>query len=261
VAIAGALVASPQVQHALAKPAAVAAPAHQTMAAHRQGTAATLDSLATRTSSAASTRHAAAKAAAMNTYYKVKTGDTLSSIARRFYNNAGGWQRIYHANEKTLRNPGMIYAGETLLIPAPAHAYVPRHAKTAPRVSSGSSSQTVATRSARHAGSGSGSHVSRSTTLSGTLSCSGLERLWEQAGGDSAHAFMAAEIAMAESGGRQYALSPTDDYGYWQINVSNGSLATFNAYGNARAAITLSHDGTDWYPWTTYTSGAYAGRC
>ena len=33
---------------------------------------------------------------------------------------------------------------------------------------------------------------------------------------------MAAEIAMAESGGRQYALSPTNDYGYWQINGSHG---------------------------------------
>ena len=63
---------------------------------------------------------------------------------------------------------------------------------------------------------------------------------------------MAAEIAMAESGGNQYALSPTDDYGYWQINASNGALATFNAYGNARSAIILSDDGTNWSPWTTY---------
>ncbi len=72
---------------------------------------------------------------------------------------------------------------------------------------------------------------------------------------------MAAEIAMAESGGNQYALSPTDDYGYWQINASNGALATFDAYGNARSAITLSDDGTNWDAWTTYTSGVYAGKC
>jgi hypothetical protein len=72
---------------------------------------------------------------------------------------------------------------------------------------------------------------------------------------------MAAEIAMAESGGNQYALSPTDDYGYWQINISNGSLATFNALGNAHSAVILSQDGTNWDPWTTYTSGAYAGQC
>ena len=55
---------------------------------------------------------------------------------------------------------------------------------------------------------------------------------------------MAAEIAMAESGGHQYALSPTDDYGYWQINASHGpAMATFNAIGNAKAAIAISDDG------------------
>jgi len=99
------------------------------------------------------------------------------------------------------------------------------------------------------------------SSLSGTLSCSGLEQLWESAGGSSAEAFMAAEIAEAESGGNQYALSPTDDYGYWQINASHGSLATFNALGNAKAAISISDDGTNWGPWTTYTTGAYEGRC
>jgi hypothetical protein len=72
---------------------------------------------------------------------------------------------------------------------------------------------------------------------------------------------MAAEIAMAESGGNQYAHSPTNDFGYWQINASNGALATYSAYGNARSAIILSQNGTNWSPWTTYTSGAYSGRC
>jgi hypothetical protein len=97
---------------------------------------------------------------------------------------------------------------------------------------------------------------------SGTLGCAGLEQLWEDAGGSQAEAFTAAEIAMAESGGSQYALSPTDDFGYWQINGSHGpALATFDAYGNARAAIIISDDGTDWDPWTTYVTGAYEGRC
>lgn len=127
-------------------------------------------------------------------------------------------------------------------------------ARTATATTSSTTSSTSSSSSSSGASSG-------STTLSGTLGCTGLEQLWTQAGGNPADAFMAAEIAMAESGGNQYALSPTDDYGYWQINASNGSLATFNAYGNARSAITLSNDGTNWSPWTTYTSGAYAGRC
>ncbi len=46
-----------------------------------------------------------------------------------------------------------------------------------------------------------------------------------------------------------------------QINSVHGSLSTFDAYGNARSAVLISRDGTDWTPWTTYNSGAYAGRC
>ncbi len=258
VAIAGALVATPQLQHALAAPSHVAvAEARQPAAAHRPA-AATLDSLTVRSNIAggvAKTRHTAAKKAARNTYYKVRAGDTLSGIAERFYHNAGDWEWIYHENEKTVSNPNLIYPGETLLIPAhaPAHdqgSYTPRHAKTAPRV----------TRSSHHGGGTTTDAVT--TQLSGTLGCSGLEELWEEADGNHADAFIAAEIAMAESGGQQYALSPTDDYGYWQINATYwGSLATFDPLGNARAAVQISADGTNWSPWTTYNTGAYAGRC
>lgn len=104
--------------------------------------------------------------------------------------------------------------------------------------------------------------TSSPTIPSGTLSCSGLETLWDDAGGNPAHAFVAAEIAKAESGGRQYAASPTNDVGYWQINrTAHPGLATFDPLGNAKAAILLSDNGRDWSPWTTYTSGAYRGKC
>ena len=177
--------------------------------------------------------------------YTVRSGDTLSLIAERFYHNAGDWQWLYHANRSVVHDPDHIYPGETLTIPygAPTGttSYAPRHAKAKPKA-------TVLTSSA--------------SKLSGTLSCTGLEALWETAGGSHGEAFMAAEIAMAESGGRQYALSPTNDYGYWQINGSHGPAeATFNPIGNARAAIAISDNGRDWYPWTTYVTGAYEGRC
>ena len=104
--------------------------------------------------------------------------------------------------------------------------------------------------------------TSSAKRLSGNLSCSGLETLWTAAGGRKAAAFMAAEIAMAESGGRQYAHSPTNDYGYWQINGGHGpAMATYNPIGNAKAAIAISSNGTNWRPWTTYVTGAYRGRC
>jgi LysM repeat protein len=174
--------------------------------------------------------------------YTVRSGDTLSSIAQRFYGNSADWAWLYHVNSSVVHNPNSIYVGQVLKIPAdpPANAahYAPKHARTS----------TTLTSSA--------------TKLSGKLSCSGLEALWEAAGGSHTEAFMAAEIAEAESGGNQYALSPTNDYGYWQINGSHGpAMATFNPMGNAKAAIAISNNGHDWAAWTTYTSGAYAGRC
>ena len=177
--------------------------------------------------------------------YTVRSGDTLSVIAENFYHNSGRWTWIYAAYKAKILNPNSIYVGEKLTIPYSAPSgttsFAPRHAKSAAQAA-------VLTSSA--------------SRLSGTLGCSGLEALWEAAGGSHSEAFMAAEIAMAESGGNQYALSPTNDYGYWQINGSHGpAQATFNPIGNAKAAIAISSNGTNWYPWTTYVTGAYRGRC
>jgi len=154
------------------------------------------------------------------------------------------WRSIYDANRSKISNPNDIFVGERLTIPAHGSSstasYTPKHAKAKPK-------PVVLT---------------SKSSPSGNLGCSGLEALWEDAGGAHADAFMAAEIAMAESGGRQYALSPTDDFGYWQINGSHGpSEATFNPLGNARAAIAISDDGSNWHAWTTYTEGLYEGRC
>jgi LysM repeat protein len=283
-AIAGALVAAPQAQHAFtgaAKPGTVAAA--DTRSAGQQAAAATLDSVAAHAvlvSSTSTSRHAATSGPASNTHYKVKSGDTLSGIAEHYYHKAADWQWLYHENDKTVSDPNLIYPGETLFVPSdpPSNfmlsSYVPKHAKptAAPAVTTSTSHHSDSSGSGSHSNGGTvtvqaatqGNDTSShggSGSLSGTLGCSGLEQLWDAAGGNPSHAFMAAEIAMAESGGNQYALSPTDDFGYWQINASNGSLATYNALGNARSAIILSDNGTNWSPWTTYTAGLYVGRC
>lgn len=105
------------------------------------------------------------------------------------------------------------------------------------------------------------STTTTSPALSGTLSCPGLEELWKEAGGSSTQAVTAASIAMAESSGQQYATGAVGERGYWQINPDHGSLSTYDPHGNAKAAVIISDDGADWTPWTTYTSGAYLGRC
>lgn len=97
---------------------------------------------------------------------------------------------------------------------------------------------------------------------SGHYSCSRLESLWISQGGNPSRAFMAAEIARAESGGNSNAISPTADYGLWQINRwAWGSLASLDPVSNARAAIRISANGSNWSPWTTYRIGAYRGQC
>lgn len=108
-------------------------------------------------------------------------------------------------------------------------------------------------------------HANTAATAGGTLDCRQLEQLWDAAGGNPSAAFMAAEVATAESSGRQYAYladsNGTADEGYWQINTSHGSLATYDPYRNARAAVIISGNGTNWTPWVTYNRGKYIGKC
>ena len=172
--------------------------------------------------------------------YTVRPGNTLSGIAQQFYGNPADWTWIYDDNLSEIQDPNEIFVGEVLNIPdgpvATTAVRTPKHVKA-----------TVLTTAA---------------TLSGTLSCTQLEELWEDAGGTQTEAFTAAEIAMAESSGNQYALSPDDDMGYWQIDEpAHPTLATYDPIGNAKAAIIISDDGSDWTPWTTYITGAYIGQC
>jgi LysM repeat protein len=209
---------------------------------------------------AASARHSGAT----RRTYAVRTGDTLSGITQHFYGKDANWRSLYAANEPKISNPNLIYVGEELRLP--------RHLPAPAAVAAQSSASTTGY-SPRHASSGSsgeasgaGSHAAvgtaaTTTNLSGTLNCSGLEALWVEAGGSRAVEVTAASIAMAESGGNQFATGTVGERGYWQINPVNGSLSTYDPYGNARAAVIMSGNGTNWSPWTTYTSGAYAGRC
>lgn len=49
--------------------------------------------------------------------YTVKSGDTLSSIARAYYGNASKWPDIYNANRDKIKNANLIYPGQVLTIP------------------------------------------------------------------------------------------------------------------------------------------------
>jgi LysM repeat protein len=258
-AIAGVMVGAPQFQgiaDAATAPAAGPAPAvHTGHTGHESPAAravrATLDAVTT----------------ASERTYQVEPGDTLSGIADQFYGSYGDWQWLYNQNTATVADPNLIYPGQVLDVPYGGPGSTSQQGSAASGSAAAASGQASAGGDQAPAGNAGASTYTASTasysgSLSGTLGCSGLEQLWDSAGGNPADAFMAAEIAMAESGGNQYAVSSTDDIGYWQINAPIwGSLATYDPAGNAQAAVQISGDGSDWGPWTTYQTGAYEGQC
>jgi ABC-type nitrate/sulfonate/bicarbonate transport system substrate-binding protein len=56
--------------------------------------------------------------AAEGVQYTVEAGDTLSSLARKYYGDALRWDRIYQANRQTMKNPNYIYIGQKIVIPS-----------------------------------------------------------------------------------------------------------------------------------------------
>jgi len=82
---------------------------------------------------------------------------------------------------------------------------------------------------------------------------------------------LAAAVAMAESGGNPNAEAiitnplpgngPERSFGLWQINTlahpTYSEASLLDPTYNALAAYTISNGGTNWRPWSTYTSGLY----
>ncbi len=136
VAVVGALAAAPQTAFAsTAAPASAGGPAapafqgHQVTRAHLTSR----DHLISRDHRDAAT-HPGRGAART---YTVRTGDTLSGIAQRFYGHASDWPWLYHINQGKISDPNLIYTGQVFRAPADPPAsvrngtYQGRHAKIA----------------------------------------------------------------------------------------------------------------------------------
>jgi nucleoid-associated protein YgaU len=50
-------------------------------------------------------------------FYEVKSGDSLSKIAKQHYGNAMKYPVIFEANKPMLKDPNLIYPGQVLRIP------------------------------------------------------------------------------------------------------------------------------------------------
>jgi nucleoid-associated protein YgaU len=49
--------------------------------------------------------------------YTIRSGDSLSKIAKQFYGDAGQWQKIYQANKDKIKDPDLIHPGQKIIIP------------------------------------------------------------------------------------------------------------------------------------------------
>jgi len=153
------------------------------------------------------------------TWYTVAPGDTLSSIAGRFYHNAAAWPVLFWRNHAQVHWADIIKIGEVLRVPAepsqipaapgqlgpPAPApvvhttadFTPRHAAPAPQ----EQAPDPAPASSGSGGSGS----------------------WS--GGTPGGSFGACVVAR-ESGGNPQVMNSTGHYGLYQFSAS-----TWAAYG------------------------------
>ncbi|HPK09321.1 MAG TPA: peptidoglycan-binding protein LysM [Saprospiraceae bacterium] len=52
-----------------------------------------------------------------STFYEVKSGDSLSKIAKEVYGDAMRYNEIFEANQPMLKSPDLIYPGQMLIIP------------------------------------------------------------------------------------------------------------------------------------------------
>ncbi|HLT48338.1 MAG TPA: peptidoglycan-binding protein LysM [Rubricoccaceae bacterium] len=50
-------------------------------------------------------------------YYTIKSGDTLSGIAKEYYGDANRWQELFEANREVIKDPDKIYPGQRIRVP------------------------------------------------------------------------------------------------------------------------------------------------
>jgi len=50
-------------------------------------------------------------------YYVIESGDSLSKIAKKYYQDAMAYPRIFEANREVIKDPDLIYPGQKIRIP------------------------------------------------------------------------------------------------------------------------------------------------
>ena len=163
-------------------------------------------------------RPAAKKTAAHPAKYTVKSGDSLSAIAKRVYHNPAYWPVLYWANHSQIKYANVIEVGQKLTVPAK-----PAKIPAAPSVLGPAAPAPVQTTSAPVTYGASAPVYSAPSQAATTYT-----------GGGS---FQSCVIAR-ESGGNSQVMNSSGHYGLYQF--SSGTWASYGGnpadFGNASVA-------------------------
>lgn len=181
--------------------------------AHAAAKAAAAASHVTRLDSAV--RPAAKKTAAAPAKYTVKSGDSLSAIAKRVYHNPAYWPVLYWANHSQIRYANIIQVGQKLTVPAKP-TKVPAAPSVLGPVAPAPVQATVTTSEAAPAYSAPAQSASTYTGSGSFQSC----------------------VIARESGGNSQVMNSSGHYGLYQFSASTWAAYGGNpaSFGNASVA-------------------------
>jgi nucleoid-associated protein YgaU len=219
-------------------PSATASHAHHTVVPAAHAAVRSAATAAARTPGAkaaarllSATQPTAKHTTARHVSYTVKSGDTLSAIAGRFYGDANYWPVLYWANHSQIRYANEISVGQALTVPAkPAHipgapsVLGPAPAPSPVSVSAASQTSAQAPAPAQAAQAPQAAPVAapvQSTAVS-------------TAGGGSFQAC----VIQRESGGNSQVMNSSGHYGLYQFSASTWAEYGGNPadFGNASVA-------------------------
>lgn len=164
------------------------------------------------------------RASRLPSSYRVRPGDTLTSIAKRAYGSRNRWPVLWWFNQKKITNPNVITAGETLRL----NRWHPRKAwmtAMAIRQIPKPKPVTVVTASTSQGDSSSGGQAASPAPAGGSVSP-----------GDYS-GFQACVISR-ESGGDSQVMNSSGHYGLYQFSASTWDAAGGNPadFGHASVA-------------------------
>jgi LysM repeat protein len=166
-----------------------------------------------------SARPVTVRDSALPAKYTVKSGDTLSDIARHFYGSTDYWPVLYWANHRQVRYANEIQAGQVLAVPAK-----PAKIPSPPSALGPAPAPVAATSSTAATSAGTGSSQAAPAQAASTYS-------------GASGSFQACVIAR-ESGGNSQVMNSSGHYGLYQFSSSTWAAYGGNPadFGNASVA-------------------------